>query len=965
MAKLVERIRTALGRRDGVPEETIRELAVEYSQQVSAVNERLSQAAGLLDRGLRSEALQVITMAPDALDLATQLDFPEFEEWCEVLQFYTIPVPDGLQRELAERVNQAFTESLPLEATMRQHRRLAIARAPLAWRLRTLRRIAELDPMNPVWQDDIKVWEKARLEELKDEVGQAVASKDAISIARLEQELTQQPWQYQPDPELVAQLTQARQDGEQQQYLEQAESLAPQLHESFGQFDEPATRKLLKQWQAVASKCHQQLPESLLEQVEPAKEWIRQMDVEAAERNAQKAAIAKLQSRLDQNRDRVAIEAAYHACQQFDEPIPQPLSNRYHLAIEQWNLRARRRNQALLVGVVLFAVTIASLLVYWQQTAAFENKVVRAQQRLQPLVDSGDLQEAENFWDRLQEVSPKVCDDSRLVALHGRLQALQDEESQRAQQFQEYLAAADVETPEQMDPGALNKAEDLAANEDEKVAAFQVRSQYERWNQDMDTRQTEGLLADLEEIRQELDGIEAMAAIDVPVERFPRLTSVLGTLERRYPRASPASKAQIPILRTRTSTMRDAVFERRMQIEEEAIALRRAGEARSLSALQQVLSSFARTAPDSPLGKAFAKAAAAQPHQERLVEWNQLVVKTRSAFLAGFESVKPAELETRFTTLAAAFAANPAADSIEKTSWRETLRRYDSRIELLEEILAGLADTVYGKLYTVIHTESGERAFVHKQNYDRRKDQFRIILEEDMQDFPLELVINKAGAVRTERFPTPFNWKREPYDTVQWLKSVSQSAGAKIAADWEREMIRVIVACNKRKELDGIIKEMFLLHLLAGACRGSRLLETELLEEIEAFQERSSEREDWFDKGPQGYRLDLDREASLMTELERIYHSIPSREEELDGIATQQYQWVGCLLSDDGQKLVPAFRAGLQPTGKLAVALPSRSNSDQTEVVLVGESEEGKVRLQTRDLRIVAGTPLFLLPQKP
>src|SRR5690606_4326811 len=119
-------------------------------------NERLTKAVALLHKGLRSEAIQVVSLAPNALDAAAALDFPEFDSWCEILQFFGIAVPDELQRDLADQLNEAIVESQPLAGHLRQHRRLAIARAPLAWRLKILRRIAAMDPTNGVWEEDLE-----------------------------------------------------------------------------------------------------------------------------------------------------------------------------------------------------------------------------------------------------------------------------------------------------------------------------------------------------------------------------------------------------------------------------------------------------------------------------------------------------------------------------------------------------------------------------------------------------------------------------------------------------------------------------------------------------------------------------------------------------------------------------------------------------------------------------------------
>ncbi len=92
------------------------------------------------------------SMKPNAIDGAANLDFPEVEAWHEFLRFLAIPVPPEVNQDAARELNEAIVDTQPLTQLLNRHRRLAIAKAPLAWRIRVLRRIAQLDPVNPVWE---------------------------------------------------------------------------------------------------------------------------------------------------------------------------------------------------------------------------------------------------------------------------------------------------------------------------------------------------------------------------------------------------------------------------------------------------------------------------------------------------------------------------------------------------------------------------------------------------------------------------------------------------------------------------------------------------------------------------------------------------------------------------------------------------------------------------------------------
>ncbi len=95
---------------------------------------------------------------------------------------------------------------------MRQHRRLAIGRAPLGWRLRVLRNIAKLDSNNTVWMEDIEVWERARLREMQIQLESASANRDFNTCVFIDDELKNPNWQIQPPKELIKNARQLREN---------------------------------------------------------------------------------------------------------------------------------------------------------------------------------------------------------------------------------------------------------------------------------------------------------------------------------------------------------------------------------------------------------------------------------------------------------------------------------------------------------------------------------------------------------------------------------------------------------------------------------------------------------------------------------------------------------------------------------------------------------------------------------
>src|SRR5687767_11067056 len=93
----------------------LREHAAEYARLCTVANERLRQCAGLLQKGLRAEAINLAEASPNLLDLVAALDLPDPEGWAEFCQRSDLPVPPSLQIDRAAALNDAYGQDQPLE----------------------------------------------------------------------------------------------------------------------------------------------------------------------------------------------------------------------------------------------------------------------------------------------------------------------------------------------------------------------------------------------------------------------------------------------------------------------------------------------------------------------------------------------------------------------------------------------------------------------------------------------------------------------------------------------------------------------------------------------------------------------------------------------------------------------------------------------------------------------------------
>jgi hypothetical protein len=113
--RIVEEIQAAVASQDTADWDLLRDTAAEYAAACDEVNERLSECQRLLKQGLRSEAIQVAEREPNLLDTVTLLDFPELEQWRQMLKSSGMVAPPALRIEVATDLNSAYAAEAPLQ----------------------------------------------------------------------------------------------------------------------------------------------------------------------------------------------------------------------------------------------------------------------------------------------------------------------------------------------------------------------------------------------------------------------------------------------------------------------------------------------------------------------------------------------------------------------------------------------------------------------------------------------------------------------------------------------------------------------------------------------------------------------------------------------------------------------------------------------------------------------------------
>jgi hypothetical protein len=358
--RLVESMRNVLHAGQAPPMDVVRGLTADYAEACQEVNRRLARCEEFLRQGLRAEAIQYAQTEPNVLDVLTVLDLPERPYWDQLLAACGLPPAPLFRMETAAALNRAYAEAQPMEHLLRQHRLLALSRAPVGERLAVLVQLAQVDAGNPVWQQDRAAFEAVRLQQLQGEVAALRRQPDVPSLEHVQallQEVKGTPW-YTPLPlELVSALEEMHQGVSSSHWQMRLGNLARELAAAGKSKDEPRARQLAGEWQQALGQCPLPPHDSRCVEVVPVLRWLERLQKQQANAAAHQQAVAALQQALrdpaigDDQLEEIYFEAAEHR-----GGVPPNLEEAYRRRMAKLRTARQTWERLVLVGVAAVAM---------------------------------------------------------------------------------------------------------------------------------------------------------------------------------------------------------------------------------------------------------------------------------------------------------------------------------------------------------------------------------------------------------------------------------------------------------------------------------------------------------------------------------------------------------------------------------------------------------------------------------
>ena len=956
MPTTTDTIRKAISRADGISEEVMTPLTAEYAIEVERVNDRLAEAVKLLRKGLRSEAIQRANMTPNVFDAALALDFPELQEWLGILQFLGIPLPDQVNQDYVQQINEAIVESQPLEALLINHRKLAIAKAPLSWRLKVLRRIAAADITNVVWEEDLENWEAVRAKQLAPELQAAISSRSIETVRQLHDELTRESWRIDLDRKLVSEASSALQRFEHETKIERLQYLGPKIHDAFSAFDEHTARGLRSQWNSVTAEAELPIPSSVTDEVAPAFAWLSGLDTDAEQNQARLGKIAILESALDQNRDLASLEKAYAQATQFDEPIPVQLEQRYRSIIGDMELRSKRKTQLVALAIVATVLLAAGGLGFQQWRAYGDRQITDAYNKLNQLLKDSDLNAASEYLKQIKETKPEVANSPRITGLASQLLSMEQTESGRAQQFLVYIERADAENAADIDVTALNKAEELAVTEAEKGEVFRIRRSKTTWENQQKSLQTDAALAALKENELKINKIEQAIASEENVRELLKIMDELDAVKSKFPARDSRIDAQATLLRNQAKSIRDGMNKYMIELKKRQNSIRRLLESKTLPSLASNLEVLAADVSSVSLAQEYREAAGEIEAWAKLMSTNTFNQTLASSIVEGISADEATVLLSQLEEVKKQVPSAPLFEKLPELKTR--LVEITERDGHLATFFENISLDLFADLVTYeFQDESKQRYFGYYQDYLDNKEKYA-----KTGFIGVQIVADNNGAVQNKSGEGPLNVILEPRDTFRWLANKYEDEKKQFNSDWDSSFLKLLAELIKRKGLDGTVKEYILLKILKGSAVGSANISAALAKEIKFLERREEERSEWFKPQPLSDKLATNVEQTILPQLSDLYQKRNKYWNRADSLCQRNFAWMGVLLRNETGDITPRVMSPATKPGSVYVVVPGAEPSGALTLTQVGNWANDSLEILDITAEQKAGRPFFFLP---
>ena len=934
----------------------LRDSAAMYAEACAEVNDRLRRVGRLLHRGLRSEAIQIAEEEPNLLDMVAMLDFSELPSWREMLVDWGMAEPPQLLIDLAADLNKAYADQQPLESLLKQHRTLALARAPLASRIYTLRQIRDADGGNEMWGADLGLMERARLKQIGVEADGAQRARDVATLSRLRDELRAKGWTVERPKSLMDTLDKFHSQVAATAARRTLEQLDHQLNDAHMAFDVETARKLRERWQEAATTANLSADDELSLRAAPALDWLAEQDRQDAGKRQFQLATAQLQRALDDGVDPRELERLFRAATLFDEPLPELLQRRVEQSLAAEGISVRRKRRLLIGGISAFLVLLVGGIGYWMNQQAFAREVKASTSSLAGLIDRDAHKQAQEFLAGVAATSPRVALSGEMQAQKLRLDQKVADEEARVRQFQESISKAGDPATGQADRSALVEAKKLARTNDEKLIVATLEREFNEADRAKVKELDERLSQRMVELQDKLATLDRASRGD-DQQRIAELTQLgqeIGKAKEQFSQASAAMLVQLDPLQVRINAVTQGILGRRRQAEFRERITESVGDS---AAFVAALTTFAESFPDSSIASNVTMLSGELPLWKGLQEWSAFET---SSFGAGLpQSAKAArDAIKRGEELTSVYGDFPFAErfTLRKTYLASVAAREPESGDFAANELSRLVRDPLIAGLRMISDQNGSRYYCRKEPKESDGTfKFDYLAGFDLGERP--------GAIRKDL--VAFNG---PAPQSEVAREIAKVVAELPTQSWESSFRRILKSIDDRTDLDPILKLILLQKLVETGVGGSAVLGEGFREYQRALSEGNVDLSvPWMSPKDEGAIKERTRAETLLTTLPSMDEAFLNAANQLQTLKSSDegsYSWIGWLThSEDGSWCVETPSEQF-PNGSLVI-VTKPPGGKVVAIESIGEAAAGEAKVMSRSGNaLVEGRPVFLRVSK-
>ncbi|TWT35591.1 hypothetical protein KOR34_04840 [Posidoniimonas corsicana] len=944
----VDEIQSAVFSTETADPDFLRDTAALYAEACAEVNDRLRRVGHLLRRGHRSEAIQLTEEEPNLLDQVALLDFPELPEWINMLISWDMATPPPLLVDIAADLNRAYADQQPVAPLLRQHRLLALGRAPLSARINVLRRLIELDGYNEAWGSDLESMEKVRLKEIGNEAEKAFRKNDKVRLSRLREELLSGDWSVSISDSVKDRVSELSDQANVRGASEDVTRLASELNEAFMAFDVDLGMQLRDRWRDAVSTACLATDDERLEQANPALDWLSDQDKLIGEQVRRRELIEEIERGLETEAPAKELERLLDKSETFEEPLPETLRLRVSRRLQNASVAARRRHMVTLVSLVGLLLLIGvgvGYLVTSQRRARIANDAAATLERL---IGQGEIEQAARYYSTLAADQPGIAGTSAVQDQQAKVVAAQRESEQRRAGYERAVERARELTPEDADTSAIEEALDLATTDEQRrnVEAIQESLAKDKFalqrKRDSDfTRILEGLRSRLRTLQKNQEA--PVAELVSQARAFRR--EVTETKDA-HPGVSSTLLSQLSPLSTRAESL-EREWRRSISSQEARDDLGK--EIGNTTGYVVALEDFAQAVPDSPIAGNLELLKSESLLWQGLLDW--------SAFLSS-ELTEPHRLSPADATAVLAKGDKLLENRAEfpgSTAFKDR-RAYIQSVEMRPRAIESLAklfrDPLIANLWMLHKADNGD-SFYCPQEPVERENQWRF---EYYTDF--SLTKRNGGSLKSAVDYAG----RAPQSEL--AESSREALGQLGSRSWESVMCELLRGVMEKQRLDPILRLILLKRVLREAARGSDAVEKGFTTFGDSLNDINIDMTvKWMDPRDTEARKERARAARLLLQLPPIDQAIQATVRAYQALRLADpplHSWIGWLSRDSSGNWEVVTRENLEADGALVV-LMSGQGDRSAELHSIGQIREGTATVRSSTSpAFVEGRPVFL-----